>query len=341
MARYCFYCGRELKEGERCNCRAAAKLAAQKEQASDPKLNEQSQATGSTTREPDATSTQSSSTSAYSDASASARANSANDAGAKRKRKRRNKASSAFNGFKEKFSNFNKGGAKRKAQNFGNEAGSFFRQIPRLLRDLVTAPDRIVELGRTASTQWVFITLILELFIVTLVLALTANHSTLGRFLTFSLNQIEQPMRSGGSLWPRILLIHAVAYGLRLLLYLLALKLNFISSTVRNAAIQAVPASLYFSFVFFFGIFFIRSSGVQVLFIAMLAWGIRLLIDAKVMKDIAGVRSDRLFLTIMGVYFVMFMGIAMIISLVLPEVTRIQIPRVPTLFQSMAWLRAI
>ena len=270
MARYCFYCGRELKEGERCNCRAAAKLAEQKEQASGPKLNEQSQETDSTARGPGSTSTQSSSTGTYNDASASSNVNSANDAGAKRKRK--NKASSAFKGFKEKFNNFNKGGAKRKAQNFGNEAGSFFRQIPRLLRDIVTAPDRIVDLGRTASTQWVFITLILELFIVTLVLALTANHSTLGRFLTFSLNQIEQPMRSGGSLWPRILLIHAVAYGLRLLLYLLALKLNFISSTVRNEQFKQcllvyTLASCSFS---------ASSSSAQVacrFIIATLAWG--------------------------------------------------------------------
>lgn len=378
MARFCFYCQRELREGERCNCHAAqladAKREAQrssKESVEDP---------DAVPTEPDAAPTGPEgapagsspdpavqSTSTENTNSRAAHNSTAGDHTTQQTRRvqddTRKTTGTAQNesnaGTRERFTsrareqfhrtrestqdrfrrtseNFDASKVKSSLNRFADEGRAFIKQIPQMLRDVMTHPENILALARRASNQWVIIVFLLEIFVTTFVVSLAYQNSSLGRFLAFALNQAEQ--MAGASPSPfalRVIIIAISSYLVRLGAYLMALRLNFVPITFQQAVKHAVPGSIYFTLILFFAIFFNRSSGIQVLFILALAWALRFLIDEKILRDYVRLRHDRILPTLIGIYFFTFLIMALVISLAIPEIGRVRPPAGPTIVNHM------
>lgn len=341
MARYCFYCQRELKEGERCDCQAAQRADARREaqRSSDVDKDVNRPTEDSADSSAKSSSNETSETSDTNNSETRARDTKqephtgARERFTSRAREQFNRTKeSTSERFRKTSANFDGSKVKSSLGRFAEEGRAFFRQIPQMLKDVVTRPENILALARRASNQWVIIVFLLEMLVTTLVLSLAYQNSSLGRFLAFSLNQAEQLGGSSPSPFAlRILIIAASSYLVRLGAYLMALRLNFVPITLQQALKHAVPGGLYFTLLLFFGIFFNRSSGIQVLFILALAWGLRLLIDEKILREYAKLRHDRILPTLIGIYLLTFLIMALVISLTLPEIGRVRPPTGPTI----------
>lgn len=284
MARYCFYCGRELKTGERCSCSTAQQKRAEHASAETtmPKTDPTPSAAHATDH---ANAKQADKQQAKAAKKAEARARTqarANDRATKQATKTRIKQERAS--------------GKRQSYNriqWQERLFAFGRSMVQAIRK----PTSFIQDASHPSTQTAIVAQVFESILMTLVLIRVMLQSNIGNLIAYG--SIEISRKLDGSLrWLFFFRIFLVAI---MLLFIRIAICNLITRFVGRQPLKLVdtarlmtPGSIYFSFFLIIGLILSNGSGIQTMLLVMAGYGVKLMIDHFALRMETGLPEDRM-----------------------------------------------
>lgn len=268
MARYCFYCGRQLNTGERCTCSVA-----QQKRAASHSENEESVETAQS--ESNATSDR--------DAKSSRKANTAARKAAKQEAKARKTR------IKQERAT-----SKRRSVNSFNwiEAITSFS---RNMIQSISKPTLFIQNASHPSFITALITHVLECLLMAFVLMRMLIASNIGNLLAYGNSDINRNLTGGFRFMSffRLFMIAFVLLAIRVLIS------NLITRFVGRAQLRVLdtarlmtPGSIYFSFFLMVGLLLSSGSGIQTLLLLTAGYSVKMMIDHFAIRMDTGLSED-------------------------------------------------
>ncbi|NCC84469.1 MAG: hypothetical protein EOM03_10130 [Clostridia bacterium] len=319
MARYCFYCGKELGAGERCSCRTAGSSAYR------PEFHQQNQAAeGSADRAKPASDTAGPTADPKQSADTTAQAKSANkfkafwqdkksafktDAAA---RKQARTARSGGNSFKQ--GRFNQERLKQGALTGLSGAFTF-------LHSLFTKPTEVISGARKAGRVRLLVVYLLEAMIFSLLVLTFVRYSNLTRIA-----MLREPDASAVIIWdPLSTIIRGfstaiIVSTLRVLISMLIFRFVGRQRLSFETLLRAyLPGTYYEIIVMLLAVFFVAGSGLQALVMLLAAFALRSVVDTLSLKATVQLSEDRLLVQSSIIYIAVFLALALLINFSVPS----------------------
>lgn len=291
MARYCFYCNRELKAGERCTCRiATANQAAQADAAYQDQADQNTNTDKKKTRREDAKKRKAEKVHI--------------------KQERRQARSKNINSSEWKVAILN-----------------FFKNISRS----ITKPTSFIQDASYPSLITMATSQLVEAFLLALVVMRLLTLSNIGNLLAFGANDVGRnftyPERM--FLFAKLFLVAIVFFILRLLIVNLILR--FIGRkqlTLLNTTQILTPGSIYYVLFLIVGYFLSSGSGIQTLLIIIAGYGVRILIDHLAIRMDTGLSEDHMIRITLLTFLITALVLGGFISVLAPNLSdfRVNIP---------------
>lgn len=329
MARYCFYCGRELAEGERCSCRTARNSGFGPD-AADNEPNRRAGTGSRTGQAADAPRSSSSSSSAASSAAA--------DNKRKQGRKRRSWRSrfaawraERVNARQAERSRRRAEREERKRQREARQGGAASfngRSVFTFIHQLFTRPTAIISGSRHAGMTRMVVAYLLEALVFSLIVLTFVRFSNLTRIAL-----LRDLTLNNDRLWESAGL--AMLRGFAAALLLSFLRVLIARLVFRFIGRQRVPMDdlyrtflpgTYYEILFMLiSLLFVSGTGLQSLVMLLCAFAVRTMIDTYSLKDTVQLSTDRLLFQSAVIHFILFVALAFLLNFVVPSLSRMNL----------------
>lgn len=268
MARYCFYCGRQLNTGERCTCSVAQQKRAESHSENKESV-ETAQSESKATSDRDATPNRK--------AKAAARKAAKQEAKARKTRIKQERATS-----------------KRRSVNSFNWLESFI-SFGRNMVQSISKPTLFIQNASHPSFVTALITQVLECLLMAFVLMRMLIASNIGNLLAYGNSDINRNL-SGGLRFIFFFRIFMVAFVLLAIRVLISnLITRFVGRTqlrMLDTARLMTPGSIYFSFFLMVGLLLSSGSGIQTLLLLSAGYSVKMLVDHFAIRMDTGLSED-------------------------------------------------
>lgn len=346
MARYCFYCNKELKPGERCDCREARKVQARNAEAA-ARAAGTAGATGSSTSTTQGSQTgnsspfgTSSSTTSGGTSYQSTGSSAAPNSGSKKvslkdrwnawrqraQQRRREREQSAW-------SSQTSGAeyARRKADPasgascFDDRSAFSFRGFFGKLKLYFTDPITAIRYGIRGNLAWAFILLFIQCLLIGIMSLQTFRHSNLGNLLMFTAirpyNRIDF-----NSLFLILLLaetlLMAILFLAKALVYQVTLR-TMGRQRLRFCAVlrMLIPALVYYTCFLIVGNITAAGSGITTILILLSGIAINSVVEYLSIREVTGLNDNKLVVVVFIALLIQCLLSGAIISLSLPNIS--------------------
>lgn len=328
MARYCFYCGRELAQGERCSCRSRGSAYRPEFHNADGNASAAGSQPGSGTK---AASAASASSSAASSASSGGPKDGGSSSPNPKKRKR---------SFRERFAAWsadrvnaaNARKRERKAQREARKAASAQRQSERtpmsavrFLHRLFTKPTEIIASAKHAGRFRLWVAYLLEAFVFSFGVLIFVRFSSLTRIA-----MLRELNLNDTSLWKSAFqaMIRGFFAALMLSLFRVLISrmvLRFVGRqriAIEDLFRAFLPGTYYEIVIMLFALLFVGGSGLQALVMMLCAVALRVVIDTLSLKGIVQLSQDRLLVQSAVIHFLLFIALSFFLNFAVPSLVR-------------------
>lgn len=317
MARYCFYCNRELKAGERCTCRIAQeKWAAHHAAGDSPHAeNNQSATSADTSSKPEQADGRNSGASFFSRFSRDAAGKQQNKN--EKKRRKENQTYARQERKRSQSKSFRAAQAKNTVFSFGRN----------LLRS-VTKPTAFIQDTSHASNALAISTQCIEAFLISVTLVRILTMSNLGYFLSYGNNDVQTAYTMTDR-WLMVAKVFAAAIAFffaRLLITYAVLRfLGRERMRLAQMARLLTPGSIYYALFLFIGLMLASSSGFQALFLLVGAYGVRVMIDHLAIRMETAQSEDAMLRMTLLIFLLTALVFGSLIGVMLPNLSEFKV----------------
>ena len=336
MARYCFYCNRELKPGERCDCRQAQANRAARESSD----------SGSSYSAGSDTAAQAAAHASYSQ-SQTTQDSSDKRARAQEKRKReRAEAKQARQADREKAKeerraqrahkrsvDYKKRQKQSRSDSASQDSKTSGREALLALVSFITAPTTAIQTYSTASTRLMIIAFAAESILAGAVTLSIISNSNLGNLLLYRSYGMTGQSTWVSRLWFFVgfILLQILFIGIKagvqwLITRLLNRQLNL--SFISNLRMM-VPGSVYFTLFVLVAFFFSIGSGLQSAVLILFGYGIRILVDHQALSMETGQPADKSIQQTLLATLITAIVIGSILNLLIPNISSFSVRPTP------------
>lgn len=291
MARYCFYCGRKLKEGERCDCRDCQQ---QTSNTSDKSASGSGEAGG--TNGSSGSKTSGSSTYSY--------------------------AHSSQTGSTHSTYGHRAGNSKAKKSNFS------FRSVLHSLRKLFTKPTAIIEDAKTAGVARIIIYNLIAALLFSVLLLIFVLFSSISRLSLLRQVELSTSTLMGQALLTMLRgFISAVVIAF-LRVFFAYITLRVVARQKHNFLTlfrMYLPGTYYEILVTIFALLFVGGPGLRSLVMLIAGLSIRTLIDYVSYKHTLKLQDDRLLVQNALINILLFISMSFLLNFAVPNLTNFNI----------------
>lgn len=327
MARYCFYCGRALAQGERCSCRTARGSNFRPEFHEKKDANSASDSasgTAAAAAEGKTGETASSPDSSYKNT------HSATSAGSENKKNRRSRR-----GFRERFAawradrvNERQARKSRRKQAAGRREAFTWRSGLNFIHQLFTRPTAIIASSSHAGRTKLVVTYLLEALVFSLIVLTFVRFSSLTRIA-----MLREMKLNNDSLWQsaglamfRGFIAALILSFLRVLISRLIFRFVGRQRVAMEDLYRAFLPGTYYEILFMLiALIFVSGTGLQALVMMLCAFAVRAMIDTLSLRDTVQLSTDRLLFQSAVIHFILFIALAFLLNFVVPSLSGLNV----------------
>lgn len=312
MARYCFYCNRELSAGERCSCRVAQAKRAEQSSSADNSTTD-----GFSTESPDRDPPPKNETEATERESPFKRFQNNADA---RRQTRADK--------QQQRSTVKQESSKARRSKIKFNWRDAFLNLGRNLFRAISKPTAFIQESSYPNIITATVTQAIEAYMLAFSLLRVLTLSNLGNLIAFG--------RSGANM-PLSISERTLAFGK---LYLIAILFFLVRVVINNLILRYVgrtrmslvdtgylltPGSIYYCIFLVFGLLLSSGSGIQTLVIIVAGYGVRVIIDHLAIRMKTGQTEDAMLRMTLLIFLVTALVLGSIIGLLTPNLSEFRV----------------
>ena len=306
MARYCFYCGRQLQENERCNCRDRQRSGSGYDPAFHQRPASESTANTRAQSQKQAQTTKKQTTGSWRD-----------------RFRRKTKSPRSGPSLLERLRQVAQRPTGRPNSRPRSAPRFHWRTILQWLLSMFTTPRQFsADLLRTKSTRKLVLTILAEGTAVGFMLYSLARSSNLALLLRFTLSVGNQAV-SFLDLFISGFLFAVVFYLAKSgLLVLFSRTSARIRMSYRQALTLQIPGTIYAIFFILLSMLATLGSGFQAIALLIVSLVVRAIIDLITWSDSSRVNENQAIVLIAFVYLILLLGVAVVAEIILPGISR-------------------
>lgn len=302
MARYCFYCGRQLNSGERCNCSVAQQKRAESDSVH-------------------STSPDSNKTTATENNTANETSSKDNKDGRKSRAHKAQAKAEARKAEKAKKTRIKQERASAKRHSYDNARWhealfSFGRNMILAIRK----PTAFIQDASHPSLTTALITQTFECLLMTFVLIRMLIASNIGNLLSYGNSEMTRNLTSGSRVlfFFRIFLIALVLWAIRTVVSNLVTRfVGRVKMPMQETGKLMTAGSIYFSFFLIIGLILSSGSGLQTLLVLTAGYSVKVMIDHFAIRMHTGLSED----TMIRISLINFLVLALVFGSVIGILT--------------------
>ncbi len=316
MARYCFYCNRELNTGERCNCRVAEERRA--EQAATARTDEtKREANASAYASQDADTTGSGETGSKREAKQAKRK-------AERAHRKAEHARAKQRAQRERVYTRQEHASGKRARTSGFSLKASLLSIGRNILMAFRKPTDFIQEVCYKSAVTVIVMQLLEAYMIAFTLLRVLNMSNIGNLIAYNRNGASAPLSlpSQWMIFLKLFMLALVLAAVRILINNLVLR--FVGRTrmkLWETTKLMTAGTIYYCIFLLFGVALSAGSGLQTLFILIAGYGVRVIVDHIATRMRTGHSEDQMLRLTLLIFLITAMVLGSIVGVVTPNLS--------------------
>ncbi len=312
MARYCFYCNRELSPGERCYCRVAQARRAEQTSGSD---NTAGDPVGAGVYSQDPSS---------SDQKTSPRSSAGKAFRQRRQQKQEKKAEERRRRYDIKQESAR---SRREARPKRNWKLAFLSLGQNLLK-AITKPTAFIQEASYPSILTAIATQAIEAYMIAFTLLRVLTLSNLGNLIAFDRRGANMPwtVPEQWLVFGRLYLICVLFLFVRI--FINNMVLRFIGRTRQSfleTGLLMTPGSIYYCIFLVFGLVLSSGSGLQTIMILIAGYGVRVIIDHIATRMKTGQSEDSMLRMTLLIFLITALVLGSIIGIITPNLSEFRV----------------
>ena len=313
MARYCFYCNRELNPGERCYCRVAQAKRAEQSSGTDNATGGQS-GTEAHSQNPPPTGNEQTSR---------------RNTGFKMFRERRQAKQEKQAESRRQRVDIKQENARGREQSKSRiDWKTVFTSLGRNFLKAITKPTSFIQEASYPGLITAVATQAIEAYMIAFILLRILTLSNLGNLIAFDRQGANMPLTL-----PEQWLVFGKLYLIAILFLLVRIVINnlvlrFIGRTrlsFRESGLLLTPGSIYYCIFLVFGLLLSSGSGIQTLLILVAGYGVRVMIDHIATRMKTGQTEDSMLRVTLVIFLITALVLGSIIGIITPNLSEFRV----------------